>query len=134
MSMKYLFPLLALLFCTSDPVSVDFADLSDFDFEEGMTLPAEVRKLDGKTIRIIGFMRSEEDEVDDLEAFIIVNQNCDCEGAVRMNEQIYCILPEGETVSITDEPVKVEGVFEVGEEKEDGYVLSIYRIVVTKLH
>ena len=132
--MKLLLPFLALLFCSGDPVSVDFADLSDFDYTEGMTLPKQVTKLNGKTVRIMGFMRSDGDEVEDLEEFILVNQNCDCEGEVKMNEQIVCILPEGETVTLGDEPVKVEGVLEVGEEKEEDYVLSIYRIYVTKLH
>lgn len=133
MSMKFLVPLLALLFFSGDPVSVDFADLSDFDYTEGMDLPKKVTKLAGKTIRIMGFMRSDGDEVDDLEEFILVNQNCDCEGEVMMNEQIVCILPEGETISLGDEPIKVEGVLEVGEEKEEDYVISIYRILVSKL-
>ena len=118
----------------ADATQVDFDTLSGFEYEEGQELPKKVKKLDGKTIKIRGFMRSLEDGIaDNISVFYLVTQTCDCEGMPMMNEVILCTLPDGKTIDIVDEPVTLEGEFEVGEESDGEYVTSIYRLAVTKL-
>lgn len=128
-----LIPLACLGLLWAEPESVDFATLSDFDYEEGVALPKKVTKLNNKEIKVSGFMKSFDGETEDITSFWLVNQNCNCEGPPKMNELILCTMPEGESVSIEDDAVEVEGTFEVGEDKEDDYVVSIYRLSVKKL-
>lgn len=116
-----------------DVLRVDFELLADFEFVEGQPLPAKVRQLDGKIVRIGGFPRSFDGEVSDLKAFWLVSQNCDCEGIPKWNEMIWCTLPEELSLTINDEPVVLEGKLAVGEDREDEYLLSIYRLQVIKM-
>jgi hypothetical protein len=115
---------------TEDATPVDFSALSGFEYEEGMELPESVRKLNGKKIRIVGFIRTEDGRTDDIDVFWLVDQNCDCEGMPKMNEIILCTMPEGRTISNDDSLIEVTGYLEAGEEREDGYVMSIYRMQV----
>ena len=130
--MRVLLATLLLLLAPAavDVVPVDFGSLSGFDYEPGMELPEEVTKLDGKTIRIAGFIRTEAGRTDDIDVFWLVDQNCDCTGFPKMNEIISCVMPEGRTISNDDSLIEVTGRFEAGEEKEDGYVVSLYRMQI----
>jgi len=134
--MKPALAALALVLCLSDPTPVDFGTLSGFNYEEGQKLPEKVTKLDGKTIKIRGFMRPLEDGVGDgVNQFYLVSQACDCEGMPMLNEIILVTLPAGKKVDILDEPVTIEGEFAVGEERDaDDYVTSIYRLKATAVN
>ncbi len=130
-----LFPLLLASFRSvggEKATDVDFSVLAGFTYKEGMTLPAEIRKLDGKLVRVVGFLRNEEQQTE-CEEFWLVNQNCDCQGGPKMNEWIFCTMPEGETVDLGDEPGVVLGRLHVGEEKEGEFVVSLYRLEVQKV-
>ncbi len=113
-------------------IEVDFSVLAGFQYKEGMTLPAEIRKLDGKLVRLVGFLRNEEQQ-DACHEFWLVNQNCDCQGGPKMNEWVFCTMAAGKTVDLGDEPGVVTGRFEVGEQKEDDFVVSLYRLEVQKV-
>ena len=113
-------------------IEVDFSVLAGFQYKEGMTLPAEITKLNGKLVRIVGFLRNEEQQ-NSCHEFWLVNQNCDCQGSPKMNEWVFCTMPEGKTVDLGDEPGVVTGRLEVGEQKEDEFVVSIYRLEVQKV-
>ncbi|MEZ5989768.1 MAG: DUF3299 domain-containing protein [Planctomycetota bacterium] len=116
-----------------DPKDLDFQVLSGFEYTQGMDLPKKVKDLHGKKVKLTGFGRSADGEVKDVGWFWLVNQNCDCEGAPKMNEMVFAILSEGETIDLKDEPIKVEGTLSVGEDKDGEYVLSLYRMAVTKV-
>jgi len=115
-----------------EPVAVGFDLLAGFDWVEGRELPAEIRALNGRRVKITGFMRNEE-EREHMTWFWIVNQNCDCQGAPRMNEWVYGTMPEEEDISYTDEPVEVTGVLDVGEERNGDRVVSIYRLAIEEV-
>lgn len=122
--------LMLLLPGSTNPVEVDFSILSGFEYTEGMKLPAKVRNLDGKTIKTTGFIRTEDGSTEDIQEFWLVDQGCDCQGNPNMNDMIYCVMPEGQVISNDDSLIEVTGVFSAGEEKEDGYVLTLYRLQV----
>jgi len=125
--------LLAALPAADEPRRIDFGTLAAFEYKEGMTLPKEVRDLDGKEIRISGFMRGDNGATENLEAFMIVNESCGCSGEPKLNEVIYCTMPYGQKVNAIAGSVLITGTFHASEEKEDGYVLSLYRVDVTKV-
>jgi hypothetical protein len=125
--------LLAAVPAGDDPRRIDFGTLSSFEYEEGKPLPKEVRDLDKKEIRISGFMRGENGATQDLEVFMIVNEACGCSGDPKLNEVLYCAMPEGQKVNAIAGSVLITGTILVGEEKEDGYVVSLYRVEVTKV-
>lgn len=116
-----------------EPTKVDFATLSDFDFKAGQPLPASVTKYNEKKIEITGFMRREQEGSGEVEFFMLINGACDCDGIPKLNEIIFCAMPEGETTRIHSTAVKVTGTLYVGEEQEDGEVVAIYAMDVDKL-
>ena len=123
---------LAILLCAlpalppQDPVKTSFAVLASFDFKEGMTLPAEVTRLDQKVIEITGFMQREVPGSGPVNQFLLINDGCGCNGTPKLNEIVFCALPEGVKMEVKSGVVKVTGTLYVGEVKEDGYVVMLY--------
>lgn len=118
---------------SGDPIEVGFARLASFEYREGMELPAEVTELHGKKVRISGFMQAEDDGTGEVESFLLINDACGCQGTPKLNEIVFCEMPEGESTRILPGVVTVEGTLYVGEEKEDGVVLGIYFLDVEKV-
>ncbi len=127
----FLIPLLA--FAADEAIDVGFDVLAGFEYKEKMELPESVTKFDGKLVNVQGFPRSFDGESEDLKEFWLVSQNCDCEGQPKWNEMIFCTMPEGMTISIDDEPVRLQGILSVGELWDGEYLVSVYRMKVTKL-
>lgn len=124
---------LLTLVATVQVVPVDFSTLSSFEWSEGMQLPDKIQALQGKTIGITGFVRSFDGGDENITAFWLVDQNCDCEAIPRMNELIVCVMPEGASISNDGSPVRVVGKLDVGEVKDEDYVTSIYRLQVERV-
>lgn len=121
--------LLGLLACLgNDPVAVGFGKLAGFDYTEGMTLPAEVTALDEKVVTVRGFMRREVPGSGPMNAFLLVNDACGCTGTPKMNEIVFCTLPDGVTTDEKTGLVTVTGKLYVGEEKEEGVVVMLYQM------
>jgi hypothetical protein len=124
--------LLSLLACLpgapSDPVEVGFATLAGFDYTEGMTLPKSVTELDEKTVTVRGFMQREVPGSSPVNSFMLVNEACGCNGTPKLNEVVFCTLPEGVTMDILPGVVTATGKLYVGEEKEDGVVVMLYQM------
>ena len=124
-----------------DPTEIDFQELSDFEYEEGMELPSSVTQYNEKSITVAGFMRREDEMSggasahvgDEVEYFMLVNDACGCEGTPKLNEIVFCAMPEGQTTKILPGVVKITGTLFVGEEKEDDIVLAIYTMDVDSL-
>jgi hypothetical protein len=121
--------LLGLLACLgNDPISVGFGKLAGFDYTEGMTLPTEVADLDEKVVTLRGFMRREVPGSGPMNAFLLVNDACGCTGTPKMNEIVFCTLPDGVTTDEKTGLVTVTGKLYVGEEKEEGVVVMLYQM------
>ncbi|MBK8980164.1 MAG: DUF3299 domain-containing protein [Planctomycetes bacterium] len=122
--------LMPLAGSVGDPIEVDFASLSDFDYVEGMTLPEHVTKLDKQRVVVSGFMRRECQGTGPVDFFMLINDACGCAGMPFMNEIVFCAMPEGQTTEILPGTVAITGTLYVGELREFGIVTSIYRLDV----
>lgn len=112
------------------PPKVGFDVLAGFDYKEGVKIPDEVTKHHKKKVRVGGFMKTEDGSEGEVEYFIIVNDACGCEGTPKLNEMVFCAMPEGQTVKIKAGIAEVVGTLYVEEEKEDGVVVSLYTMDV----
>lgn len=125
--------LLGLALLATDPVKTSFSVLAGFEFEEGKPLPKEVTELDEKVVTISGFMQREVPGSHPVEQFLLINDACGCNGTPKLNEIIFCALPEGTTTEIKPGIVHATGKLYVGEVKEEGVVVMIYQMDVDVL-
>ena len=123
----YLFPTLLMLAgpTWSEPEEVEILTLTSIDYKEGEELPDEVKDLDGKHIKIEGFF--DNDTSEGSTTFLLVNDGCGCEGSPKIHHFIEVTLESG-TTGYRPDRVTVVGTLSVGEVKEDGYVVSLYRL------
>ena len=113
-----------------EPKKTSFAVLAGYTWTEGMALPKEVTALDSQTVDISGFMVREVPGGGPVNTFLLINDACGCNGTPKMNEIVFCALDDGVTMDIKPGVVHVVGKLYVGEEKEDGAVVSLYSLDV----
>jgi hypothetical protein len=113
---------------------VSWNQLGGFTYREGEALPAEVLALAGREVGIFGFMMTLGD-AERSQRFVLVESlwGC-CFGSVPdLNQTILVRVAEGTTAEYSAAPLLVTGRLEVGEEREGGYVTSVYRLVDAKV-
>jgi hypothetical protein len=108
----------------SDVKEIDMNDLTGIEYEEGKPLPDKVMKLDGERVKISGYMDVGTGE--NAKEFRLASDNCGCNG--RKVHHFVKVKLKDKTVGYSPNVVRVTGTMAVGEEKEDGYVTSIYRL------
>ncbi|MBL8726338.1 MAG: hypothetical protein JNK49_20005 [Planctomycetes bacterium] len=111
-----------------DPIKTSFSVLAGYTYEEGKALPKEITNLDEQVVSISGFMMRETPGSNPVNQFLIINEACGCNGTPKLNEVVFCTLPEGQTMEIKPGIVSVTGKFYVGEVKEEGVVVMLYQI------
>lgn len=123
-SLTILLPVLALL--PQDPQKTSFEVLAGFEYSVGKPLPAKVTALDGQVVTISGFMQREVPGSGPVNQFLLINSACGCNGTPKLNEILFCALPDGVTMDVLPGFVHVTGTLYVGEQKEDGEVIALY--------
>jgi len=95
-------------------------------------IPEEILALDAAKVVLVGFMVPiDVDRRGQIKSFALTqNQMFCCFGVPpSMNEWVMVEMGEGETAEyVSDLPIAVFGDLKVGEEIEDGYVMSVYRM------
>ncbi len=94
-------------------------------------IPAEIKALDGKRVEMLGFMSPIEVDNEGVKSFsLLANQLFCCFGIPpRNNEWVMIEMPDGERAEYYPyEPVSVFGTLIVGEEFENGYLTSLFRM------
>lgn len=93
-------------------------------------IPPPILALNGQNLRISGYMMPVEVDGEAVKSFVLVrDQQLCCFGRMpNLNEWVMVAMSSGTTEMNMDEPIEVEGSFEVGEQIEDGAVLSLYRL------
>jgi hypothetical protein len=112
------------------PVKVKFNLLGGWKYVEGKTaVPDKVRALDGKRVEIVGFMMPI-NEPTRLTRFIVVQSlwGCCFGQTPAVNHVVVVAMEPGKYVDFYPDPVRVTGVFSVGETREEGYLVSVYRL------
>jgi len=93
-------------------------------------IPVPIKELDGKRVAVKGFMVPDGQDSGKIKTFMLVrDQTVCCYGRIpRMNEWISVAMKAGKNTNlIKDQAVTVFGTLHVGEVKERGVVLSVYR-------
>jgi hypothetical protein len=109
---------------------ITWNQLGSFPYSEGAALPAEVSALNGHAVGIFGFMLTLNSS-EHLSEFVLVESlwGC-CFGTVpEVNQTIIVRVDPRTTAQYSAAPLLVTGRLEVGEEREGGFVTSVYRIV-----
>ena len=106
-------------------------ELGNFEYnqEHGGNIPADVKKLNGATVRMRGFMIPM-DQSDTISRFALVPSlwSC-CFGEPPQVQHIITVHCEkGKGVSYVSRPIVVEGLLEVKETREDGYVVGLFNL------
>jgi hypothetical protein len=109
------------------PVTNDLAAASAKT--DGM-IPTPVKAFDKKRVELKGFMlplKVEGGLVTEL--LIMKDQSMCCYGVVpKINEWVSVKMSGKGVRPIMDEPVKLQGTLHVGEMRENGYLVGIYRL------
>ena len=109
---------------------LDWKHMGGFRYVEGGELPADIRALDGGNVGVAGFILTL-GQTERMHEFILLESlwGC-CFGAVpELNQTIVVRLAPEHPFDYTAAPVLITGKLEVGEEKQGGFVASLYRIV-----
>ncbi|MFN0137086.1 MAG: DUF3299 domain-containing protein [Phycisphaerae bacterium] len=99
-------------------------------------IPEKIRELNGKKITVQGFMIPLEVRRNEVKSFLLVRNTMVCcfGAAASFNEWVYVQLDEGKTTKFTpDVLVSAYGVFDLGEDIQDGMVMSIYRMKASEV-
>jgi hypothetical protein len=109
-------------------IKVDFDFLGGFDYEKEEKIPEKVKNLNGKTIKVIGFMLPIDFDSGVVKSFMLLkNQMGCCFGVMpRVNDFVYVEMPEGKSAKyMTDIPLRVTGKLEVVKENLVGGLYSM---------
>ncbi len=109
---------------------IDWAVLNAYEYVEGLkNLPDAVKALEGKPVLLKGFLTPLY-EFDDIHEFVLVANHMSCCFGMPagISGQVQVKIAGEKGLPNTNEPLEVRGTFHVVETKEQGYILSIYRI------
>lgn len=99
-------------------------------------IPSQIRELDRRKIVVRGFMVPIEIEEGRVKSFVLSNNRLFCCFGITpwLNEWISVRMPEGQTVQyVNDLLVTVYGTLSVGEEIDEGWVLSLFRMTADRV-
>jgi len=115
---------------TQKAVTLDFDVLKKWTYVEGKTpIPGFISVFEGKEVVMTGYMMPLSD-IKDIKSFVLVPSlwGC-CYGQPPAANHIVLVkMAGGATAKFFDDQVKVRGIFHCGEERQDGFLVSLYRI------
>jgi hypothetical protein len=134
-------------------LKVPFGAIASFDYEVadpaklraakdpkallGDQVPAKIKALNGKPVLLVGFMVPiDVDRKGNVTSFALTqNQSFCCYGIPPGLTQLVVVQMEAGKVApySYDVPVAVYGTMKVGEDIDDGYILSLYRVTATEV-
>jgi len=112
------------------PIQLKFDVIGGWKFIEGKTpIPDQVQQLNGKWVELRGFMLPI-NEIKKIRSFVVIQSlwGCCFGQTPEVNHVIVVTMEPGKTVEFYPDPIRVIGQFAVGETREDGYLVSIYRL------
>lgn len=115
---------------TEDAMEVSLMELTTIDWDPGKKLPKKIEKLGGKKVRLKGFMAL--DTPEGVSKFRLTYDQCGCSNA-KASHFVEVDLGDEET-GYDPAEMTVVGTLSVGEEKEDGFVTSLYRLDADSLN
>jgi hypothetical protein len=100
-----------------------------YDEEKGGGIPADVKRLNGATIRLKGFMIPM-DQADHITQFALVPSLFACcyGQPPQIQHTVVVNCPKGKGVSYCADEIIVTGRLTVEEKRDDGYVISLFEL------
>jgi hypothetical protein len=118
------------------PEFLNIKDLGNFEYdgEKGGGIPADVKALSDKPIRIRGFMIPL-DQSENISQFALVPSLFACcfGQPPQIQHTIIVKTPKGKTISYYPDELLIEGKLKVDEKKEDGFVVSVFEMSATSV-
>jgi hypothetical protein len=101
----------------------------DYDAEHGSAIPADIKALDGSTLRLKGYMIPM-DQAENISKFALVPSlfSCCYGQPPQIQHTIVVNCPKGKAISYYPDEIVVEGKLKVEEKKDDGFIVSIFEI------
>ena len=134
---------------TGGIVNADFETLASYSFNvPDMTatnhpsisqaekqIPAAIKKLDGKTVRIRGFMMPVKELQGKTTEFLITRSQPSCcfSGATEITEFVTVKVPGKGFETMMDDPITIEGTLHVGAVTDSGFIVGLYELDGEKL-
>lgn len=106
----------------------------DYDAEIGGNIPDDVKGLDGCHIRTSGYMIPL-DQAESISEFALVPSLFACcfGQPPQIQHTIVVTCPKGKAVSYFPDELTVEGTLHVSEQKDGGFIVSIFQIDATSV-
>jgi hypothetical protein len=101
----------------------------EYDDEKGGNIPADVKQMDGSTIRLHGYMIPM-DQATNITQFALVPSlfSCCFGQPPQIQHTIVVNCPKGKTLAYCPDEIVVQGKLGVKEKKDDGYIVSIFEV------
>jgi hypothetical protein len=101
----------------------------EYDAEHGSPIPPDVKALDGSALRLKGYMIPM-DQAENISKFALVPSlfSCCYGQPPQIQHTIVVNCPKGKAISYYPDEIVVEGKLKVDEEKDDGFIVSIFEI------
>lgn len=111
-------------------------DLGNFEYdaEKGGGIPADVKAVSGKVIRLKGYMIPM-DQAESISNFALVPSLFDCcfGQPPQIQHTVIVRTPKGKAVSYYPDEIVIEGTLKVEEKKEDGFIISVFEVSATSV-
>jgi hypothetical protein len=130
-------------------LNADFATLASFTFNvPDMTasnhisvpqaekqIPPAIKLMDGKSVRIRGFMMPVKELQGKSTEFLITRSQPSCcfSGATEITEFVTVKAPGKGFDTMMDDPITVQGTLHVGAITDSGFIVGLYQLDVEKL-
>jgi hypothetical protein len=134
---------------TGGVVNADFETLASYAFtvpdmtatnhpsvsQAEKQIPAAIKQLDGKTVRIRGFMMPIKELQGKTTEFLITRNppSCCYSGATEINEFVTVKVPGKGFETMMDDPVSIQGTLHVGAVLDSGFIVGLYEMDGEKL-
>jgi hypothetical protein len=108
-----------------------FEEISSWPYQDGLKgMPEPVKKMDGKTVLMTGFMLPI-DEVENIKEFLLVQSlwSCCYGQPPDINGIVRVVMKGDKRINYKYDPIKITGQFKVVASYEDGYCIDIYQLL-----
>lgn len=111
-------------------------DLGNFDFDadKGGNIPKDVLALNGASVRLKGFMIPMDQAANITQFALVADLFACCFGQPpQLQHTVVASTPKGKSVSYYPDELVVEGKLKVSEQKDEGFIISIFQMEVTSV-
>lgn len=112
-------------------LEMSIKDLGNFDYDaqRGGNIPSDVMRLSGATVRLRGFMIPMEQTVDITRFALVPDLFACCFGQPpQIQHTVIVNCPPGKAVSYYPDEISVEGKLTVSEQRDEGFIVSIFQL------